>query len=143
VDIVGRETSAGGPGEGLGRGSWARRLRVGAGIVLVLVFALRTPCQEALLVPFGSFDKDPVSLAERRFLRLAETLPPRGVFGYRASGQLKLGRNHELEGDDRSIAGYVLAQYFLAPRVLDLGPTRPLVIRDDLDPIRVMPREDR
>ena len=139
------------PGDGRARGEslWARarRPRVAAGIVLVLVFALREPCRSALMIVgllrSGPPGGDPIDLAERRFRRVKETLPPRGVFGYRGPGPLAIGRNHELEGDDRSITQYVIAQYVLAPRVLDLGPSSSPVIRDDLDPVRVTPREDR
>ena len=139
------------PGDGTDRGSrkpsWAKRLRVASGIVLVVAFALRDPGRSALmmagLMQSGRPDADPVRLAERRFRRVVETLPPRGVFGYRARGSLKIGRNHELEGDDRSITAYVIAQYVLAPRVLDLGPAPRLVIRDDLEPARVTAREEQ
>jgi hypothetical protein len=128
---------------GSGRGILTRRLRVGAGIVLVLVFALHAPCQQALKLAAAGFTMDPVVVAEKRYKRVMQTLPMQGVYGYRASGPLKIGKNFELEGLSGPIGQYVIAQYILAPRVLDLGPTRPVVIRDDLDPPRVMPREDR
>jgi hypothetical protein len=129
----------------------ARRLRVAAGIVLVLAFALRAGCLEALTVArslgSGPSETDPVAFTEKRFRRVIDSLPPRGVVGYRPSGPLQVGKNHELEGDDRAIARYVIAQYVLAPRVLvldlDLDRSRPLVIRDDLEPVRVMTDEDR
>jgi hypothetical protein len=125
----------------------ARRLRVAAGIVLVLAFALRADCLEALavtaLLGSGPSGTDPVRLSELRFRRVSATLPPRGVVGYRPRSPLHVGKNHELEGDSQAIVRYVIAQYLLAPRVLDLGRSRPLVIRDDLDPVQVMSPEDR
>jgi hypothetical protein len=125
----------------------ARRFRVAAGIVLVLALALRSFYLSLLTVGgwlcFGPTDNDPVRLIERRLRGVEERLPPRGVVGYRASGPLKVGSNHELEGDDRSIARYVVAQYVLAPRILDFDRACPHVIRDDLDPVRVMVYPER
>jgi hypothetical protein len=120
----------------------ARRLRVAAGIALVLAFALWADCLEALTVVAslgsGPSRTDPVTLSEMRFRRVIATLPPRGVVGYRSRSPLRVGKNHELEGDSGAIVRYVIAQYLLAPRVLDLDRSRPLVIRDDLEPVRVM-----
>jgi hypothetical protein len=125
----------------------ARRLRVAAGIVLVLAFALRADCLEALTVAAslgsGPSRTDPVTLSEIRFRRVIATLPPHGVVGYRPRSPLRVGKNQELEGDSGAIVRYVIAQYLLAPRVLDFGRSRPLVIRDDLEPVRVMTPEDR
>jgi hypothetical protein len=114
---------------------------------LVLAFALQADCLEALKVaaslgsaPSGS---DPVTVSEIRFRRVIAMLPPRGVVGYRPSSPLHVGKNHELVGDNRAIVRYVIAQYLLAPRVLDLGRSRPLVICDDLESVQVVTPEDR
>jgi hypothetical protein len=137
---------------GQGRGaSWARRLRVASAITLVLGFALALQVRTAPAVIQGLLQPtpvavDPVALAGARLREVEQALPPRGVFGYRGAGPLAIGRNHELEvnpGDNATIFRYVIAQYVLAPRVLDLGRTAPLVVRDDLDPVRVLPREGR
>ena len=145
LGIVRDEPVANGPGEGFaGRSrwvTWARRLRVASGIALLLVLSYRGPCRHAMALFTGSFPKGPFGLVEARYRRLVGTLPPRGVFGFRTVGPLKVGKNHELEGDSESIARYVFAQYLLAPRVLDLGPSRGPVIRDDLEPVRVSPGE--
>ena len=82
----------------LSRGTRARRFRIGTGIVLILGFALYAPCRQAIKLASASFTKDPAVLAERRYRRVIETLPPRGVYGYRAIGPLKIGRNYELDG---------------------------------------------
>src|SRR4051794_8157510 len=89
----------------------SRRFRVAAGIGLVLAFSLRTSFLSGFMVagllravPSGN---DPIRRSERRFRPVEAILPPRGVFGYRASGPLKVGKNHELEGDGGSIARYV------------------------------------
>jgi hypothetical protein len=137
--------------EGRGRGaSWARRLRVAAAIVLVLGFALGSQFRtakvvDALMQP-APFRADPIDLAEARLEPVEKALSPRGVVGYRGSGPLRIGKSHELEvnpGDNATIFRYVVAQYVLAPRVLDLDQQGPLVIRDDREPVWVMPREDR
>ena len=118
-------------------------LRVASGVGLLLLFSLKEPCQFASKVYNASFPKDIHDLAEGRYRRLNEALPPKGVYGFRTIGPLKVGKNHELEGDGESIARYVLAQFLLAPRVIDLGRSRSPVIRDDLDPVRVRPLEGR
>jgi hypothetical protein len=118
-----------------------RRLRVASGIVLLLVLSLKDPYQYGLMLFKTSFSTELHDVAEQRYRRLNKTLPPKGVYGFRTVGPLKLGKNYELEGDGESIARYVLAQFLLAPRVIDLGRSPIMIIRDDVDPVRVWPRE--
>ena len=118
-----------------------RRLRVASGVLLLLVFSFKEPCRYAWTLSHASFSRDVHDLAEVRYRPLVETLAPRGVYGFRTVGPLGVGKHHELEGGGESIARYVLAQFLLAPRVLDLGRSASPVIRDDLDPVRVRPLE--
>jgi hypothetical protein len=123
------------------------RLRVTLGLALILVFAARgfvLITWELRLAARGiGPETDMVTRAEARFRLVADRLPPRGVVGYRASGPLSIDRDYEIEGDDRSIGQFVLAQYALAPRVLDLNPGPPIVVHDGLDGIRVMAEQAR
>src|SRR4051794_15833626 len=109
------------------------QVRVALGLILIpslaLLATIRTALLMAGLIGAGAIDTDSAVLAERRFRRVKDKLPPRGVYGFRALGPLRVGKNHEVEGDDRSITQYVLAQYALAPRILDLFAAHPIVIR--------------
>jgi hypothetical protein len=123
------------------------RIRVALGILLILGFVIQGLWLSALMMPAliraAVAGKDPFARGEMRLRVILKSLPARGVYGYQASGPLKIGKNQEVEGDNRSISRYVLAQYTLAPRILDLGPGRPIVIHDDSDPVRVTSGEDR
>ena len=116
------------------------RIALGAGL-LVLVTALslvRTVPPIVGLIGSGQIGRNSmITLAEARFRSVKGSLPPLGVYGYRAPGPLTIDRDYEIEGDDVSILHYVLAQYVLAPRVLDLDRARPPAIRDDLEPAGV------
>jgi hypothetical protein len=131
------------PDRGLSVMSAVRGLRVASGVILLLILSFMGPCRFVWTLFNSSFPRDLHDLAGERYRQLDETLPREGIYGFRTIGPLKVGKNHELEGDGESIARYVIAQYVLAPRVLDLGRSASLVIRDDLNPVRVRPREGR
>ena len=95
-----------------------KRIRVALGILLVLAFVIQgLSCSARMML--GLFQdttagSDQATRGERRFHAVLGRLPARGVYGYRASGPLRIGEHQEVEGDDRAIAQYVTAQYTLA-----------------------------
>jgi hypothetical protein len=66
--------------------------------------------------PFHLKADDISQRSDQRFAALQETLPNQGVFGY-------IG-----ESVNSALPDYYLAQYALAPRVIDRSPDHPLVI---------------
>lgn len=119
------------------------RIRVALGLGLILLMALLEIGREVpaadrrIRARLATGTETPITRAEARLRGALEALPPRGVCGYRASGRLAIGQDQELAGDDASILQYVTAQYVLAPRVLDIGGERPVVLREDPRGVRV------
>jgi len=66
--------------------------------------------------PFHLKADDISQRSDQRFAALQKTLPKQGVFGY-------VG-----ESGNSALPDYYLAQYALAPRVIDHSPNHPLVI---------------
>lgn len=86
--------------------------------VAILIFVAGCLLSSARLVLEAPHDDVPDQIARRSDLRFAEikaALPPRGVVGYIGA-----------PGD--SIDGYYLAQYALAPLVVEHSPNRPLIV---------------
>ena len=124
------------------------RIRVALSLGVVVVLAQLALVRGAE-VPAGlirlalAAGRDPITVAEGRFRWVMEALPARGVYGFRALGPLTIDRDQEIEGDDRSSARDVSAQYVLAPRLLDVAATRGIVIREGSDGVRVTSGEGR
>ena len=100
--------------------NFAYSVRVRLGILLIVVFALLSSYQ--LAVKWVQFDlrfmgTDEVTLNERRFDKLKESLPSHGVVGYWPNGspatleQLMFGNSGDLQH-------WFLTQYALAPVIV-------------------------
>ena len=78
----------------------------------------------------GHLRDDPVARrSDQRFARLKVELPPRGVIGYIGT-----------EGTP-GLADYYLAQYALAPLVLDRSPNHSIVVANFPDSLRTAPQD--
>jgi hypothetical protein len=113
--------------------------RVGLGLVLVFLFHLLSDVPLPGLVrewrdheSRGTLDE--VSAYERRFEKVKLELPARGAVGYRTQIQKKGGRDVFIYQAGLVVAeqpvmdSYWLAQYAVAPVILDLREKHPLTI---------------
>ena len=110
--------------------NFAYSTRVRVGIVLILFFALLSSYQLlALNVRFDlSFvGRDEVTENEKRFDRVREVLPPRGVVGYWPNG-VETTYEQLLFGNATDLQHWFLTQYALAPLIVSPTPRHNLII---------------
>jgi len=113
--------------------------RVGLGLALLLLFQLLSNVPlpglvRDLWVQETRGPVDNVTAYERRFEKVKVELPARGVVGYRTQFQKRGGREVFTYQADRGMAelpakdSYFLAQYAVAPVIVDFRRKRPVKI---------------
>ena len=110
--------------------NFAYSTRVRLGTLLIVFFSLLSSYQ--LLAQNVKFDltfvgRDEVTENEKRFEKIREALPPRGVVGYWPNG-VETSYKHLLFGDAADLQYWFLTQYALAPLIVSPTPGRNPII---------------
>jgi hypothetical protein len=126
--------------------------RVGFGLALLLLFHLLSDAPlPGLVLEWWDHNSrgtpDEVSAYERRFEKVKLDLPARGVVGYRAQLQKKGGRDvfvyqaGPVVAEQPAKDSYWLAQYAVAPVIVDRRGQHPLTIVNSRNDVRLLRSE--
>jgi hypothetical protein len=115
-------------------------MRIGVGILLVVFFSLLSSYQ--FLVQWVQSDlsfigRDEITLNEKRFDGIKESLPTHGVVGYYPNG-VPLTLEQLMFGNAGDLKGWLLTQYALAPVIVSPTLGHSLIVSNT----RNAPRRD-
>ena len=110
--------------------NFAYSIRVKFGILLIVFFALLSSYQLLALnvrFDFTFVGRDEITENEKRFERIREVLPPRGIIGYWPNGE-ETTYEQLLFGNAADLQHWFLTQYALAPVIVSPTPGHNLII---------------